>query len=516
VVLPVVATDIPRWTGRTSTDSYWIHAPSGVAGYQFDLWVRQNDAGCSLSIDSEGDTTGSKARYDRLFERRGEIETAYGEPLQWDRLDDKKTSVITAITSRDGYRSSPERWPSIARVLSVQTQRFENALRPFLSPTVTHPVWIFQSNPDRFDIDGSLAAQTDIRWLANQHAEAMKPGQLVYIWRNRGENKATSGIVAVGVITSAPAVVPDLLSSHKYWSSPEEASTPSMRVSLRVLDVASAKGVVKSEWLSSDPVCASLPNLRMRQQTNYQIEARHSQRLARLWGKTGRDFDRLDLLIALRAYDETFGKPISELAGSPVANAALLCGRAVSSIYSKVMNFRAMDSRVAGVGQANAGAPTEAVWKEFWNGSGIDRAKLERSLEGMMSPGSEPTSLRQLEAEVEAAPDYSEEGRRVLVTHYRIERNRQVVDDAKAAWFAADPLLRCSVCRMSFVETYGAVGEGFIEAHHVERISTREGPYVPDLADLVPICANCHRMVHRLEGVSIEQLRNTVAGRSPM
>ncbi len=367
--------------------------------------------------------------------------------------------------------------------------------------------WIFQGNPDRFDIDGYLAATTSIHWLVKQHASEIAEGQTVYLWRNKGRTGAVAGVIAVAVIDGPVKAQLDDEVARMFWKDSTEAATAAPRVPLRVVGVASAKQVVKSDWLEEDPVCHDLPNLRMRQQTNYLVTSSHADRLARLWAKTGRDFDRSDLLLTLAAYAETFGQEVSKRHGSPVSKTALLAGRAVTSIYSKVMNFRALDPRVPGMGQTNTGQPTKDIWNEFWTGSEIDTKALAAAIGSAMEPGTTPASQEALESEVEhTAPEYSAEGRKRLVIHFRIERNRKVVADAKAKWFNANPNLPCCVCGMSFRETYGDIGEGYIEAHHTEPIATLDLPKVPVMDDLVPVCANCHRMLHRGESVDLSAL----------
>ena len=57
--------------------------------------------------------------------------------------------------------------------------------------------------------------------------------------------------------------------------------------------------------------------------------------------------------------------------------------------------------------------------------------------------------------------------------------------------------VRCIVCDLSFRELYGAIGEGFIHVHHLESVSTLvEGTVVDPARDLVPVCPNCHAMLH--------------------
>ncbi len=60
--------------------------------------------------------------------------------------------------------------------------------------------WIFQGNPDAFDIDGYLAAGLDrITWGMRQRSAEVRVGDRVYIWRAAGAQKADSGIIASGV-----------------------------------------------------------------------------------------------------------------------------------------------------------------------------------------------------------------------------------------------------------------------------------------------------------------------------
>lgn len=58
--------------------------------------------------------------------------------------------------------------------------------------------------------------------------------------------------------------------------------------------------------------------------------------------------------------------------------------------------------------------------------------------------------------------------------------------------------LRCSACGLDFSAVYGELGAGYIEVHHTTPVSDLGPDYRVDvLKDLVPLCANCHAMVHR-------------------
>ncbi len=67
----------------------------------------------------------------------------------------------------------------------------------------------------------------------------------------------------------------------------------------------------------------------------------------------------------------------------------------------------------------------------------------------------------------------------------------------------------CSVCGMNFGALYGTLAEGFIHVHHLKPLSEiREKYEVDPVADLRPVCPNCHVVIH-LGGQlrSIEEVR---------
>lgn len=56
----------------------------------------------------------------------------------------------------------------------------------------------------------------------------------------------------------------------------------------------------------------------------------------------------------------------------------------------------------------------------------------------------------------------------------------------------------CIVCGFSFERTYGDHGKGFIHVHHLKPLSqARSGRHTDPIKDLVPVCPNCHYMLHR-------------------
>ena len=86
-----------------------------------------------------------------------------------------------------------------------------------------------------------------------------------------------------------------------------------------------------------------------------------------------------------------------------------------------------------------------------------------------------------------------DEGGRRTVTAIRLERSgaaRRICLEAHG--------VRCSVCDIDFGERYGKFAKGFIHVHHQVPLANRGGNSATNpLKDLVPVCPNCHAMLHR-------------------
>jgi len=97
----------------------------------------------------------------------------------------------------------------------------------------------------------------------------------------------------------------------------------------------------------------------------------------------------------------------------------------------------------------------------------------------------------------------AEEGAATLRTHLRRERSRSLVDRFKRELTS----FACAVCNFDFAETYGVLGNGFVEAHHKIPVAMLKPGAKTKLEDLAAVCANCHRMLHRAGGLSIDDLK---------
>ena len=117
---------------RTASTDHWLAIASGRSGIVYNYLILMEGAGLELNIDT-GDRTTNKAIFDALFKQRSEIETEFGEPLDWRRMDDKKSSRIVKMFEGQGSLSEPEKWSTLQETMIDALIRMDAALRPRLT-----------------------------------------------------------------------------------------------------------------------------------------------------------------------------------------------------------------------------------------------------------------------------------------------------------------------------------------------------------------------------------------------
>lgn len=137
-----------------------------------------------------------------------------------------------------------------------------------------------------------------------------------------------------------------------------------------------------------------------------------------------------------------------------------------------------------------------------------------QALTALQAEGNQPSSSSAL-PDIDL-PATGAEGATRLVSHLRRERNRALVDAKKTATLKAKGRLCCEVCSFDFSATYGALGEGFCEVHHLVPLSSSSEPVTTTLDDLAVLCSNCHRVIHRSTPMlSVAELSKVVSRDRP-
>ncbi len=110
---------------------HWIGAGAGKRGLSFNYVVRQHEGDVELYIDRGKDADEeNKDIFDTLIASKSNIESAFGDPLEWERLEGKRACRIKKRMEIGGYRDDEAEWPVIQDTLVDAMVRLEKALKP--------------------------------------------------------------------------------------------------------------------------------------------------------------------------------------------------------------------------------------------------------------------------------------------------------------------------------------------------------------------------------------------------
>lgn len=135
--------------------------------------------------------------------------------------------------------------------------------------------------------------------------------------------------------------------------------------------------------------------------------------------------------------------------------------------------------------------PSEFILGSPHMGTAIDNILTEKTTHGIVDELFIPDS----------------EGRKKISLHVSYERSTK--NRLKALEMHGT---KCKICGFDFNAVYGKdLALDFIEIHHIKSISLEETTVDP-LTDLIPVCSNCHSMLHRRRNmiISIDDLKNRV------
>ncbi|MAH06261.1 MAG: hypothetical protein CL561_11955 [Alphaproteobacteria bacterium] len=105
---------------------HWLSAGSGLSGCPYALIFLQKELRVEVSI-ARASQEENKFVFDFLYHRKDKIEEVFGEPLEWLRLDDKKSSRIQFSCKADGFNK--EHWSDWVQWHLNYMTKFEKALK---------------------------------------------------------------------------------------------------------------------------------------------------------------------------------------------------------------------------------------------------------------------------------------------------------------------------------------------------------------------------------------------------
>jgi hypothetical protein len=248
--------------------------------------------------------------------------------------------------------------------------------------------WIFQGNPNRFDIDDYLSRYTYIYWSAPTNQKEFEIGDKAFIWRSG----AQAGLVAIGIIKEKPTPRKDVsiqeaLGDDLWVNQLDEPTEVKVGIEIEEVKLTEQEGFVSRDTVKSHPILSKNRIISNPVGTVFHLNAEETSALIDLWG----------------------------------------------DIYS---DFQLQYSALEGSAQ--------------------------------------------------------------LKSHYRRERSSKLISLKKEQYQKISGLLNCEICGFSFEKNYPEIlGKGFIEAHHKVPLSKIDKVVRTTLDDLLLVCSNCHRMIHK-------------------
>jgi hypothetical protein len=118
------------FAGRTGSKDQWIGVNIGRSGFNLNVVTRRDDSRVECYIDLGKNSDEKNLAVFRMLERRkGDIESAFGEPLDWQELQESRACRICKEVT-GGWGTPESQWPELHDRLVDAAIRLERALRP--------------------------------------------------------------------------------------------------------------------------------------------------------------------------------------------------------------------------------------------------------------------------------------------------------------------------------------------------------------------------------------------------
>lgn len=179
--------------------------------------------------------------------------------------------------------------------------------------------------------------------------------------------------------------------------------------------------------------------------------------------------------------------------------------RTPDAVVLRMAHYRSYDPSTAAKGMANAGRRAEQVWGRYADDPVTVRS-LVRSIKAVAGgAGPEYEAAREKESDEGNVP----EGRLIYRLHRQRERDAALRARKLKQLAKAGTRPSCEVCELVPEFVFGPGSSQVLECHHIRPL--RLGERETGVADVVLLCANCHRAIHA-KGllVTITELRDAL------
>lgn len=115
---------LSRYENVSASKENWIYCGSGVSIILYSLAFTHKEARVEVLLNG-GAKEQNKGNFDRLAEQKDQIESEFGAPLNWSRMDENITSKIGVAHPFDGFDEAV--WPDMSHWMTVTMKRLQAA-----------------------------------------------------------------------------------------------------------------------------------------------------------------------------------------------------------------------------------------------------------------------------------------------------------------------------------------------------------------------------------------------------
>ena len=118
------------FTGISPQKTSWMHKTSDLSSCKYSFVFKKYEIQTEFYFDKDSKAE-NKEMYDSLYASKDGIEQAFGQKLNWERLDDRKASRIKLVKEFDSY--DRDNWPDMNKWLYENMVKLEQALAPYIT-----------------------------------------------------------------------------------------------------------------------------------------------------------------------------------------------------------------------------------------------------------------------------------------------------------------------------------------------------------------------------------------------
>ncbi len=133
-LLPVINAKTDLFINISPNNKSWISAGGlGISGVAFCFAATKSYGRAELWIGTTS-TEQNKSIFDQLYDMKNDIESSFGDKLEWERLDSKNGCRIKA--EREGNIFDENEWDALIKCMTDSMMHLEQAIKPALTKVI--------------------------------------------------------------------------------------------------------------------------------------------------------------------------------------------------------------------------------------------------------------------------------------------------------------------------------------------------------------------------------------------